>query len=42
MTKVFVIGLDCAPPEIVFDPAMPLPNLRALMDQGISGPMAWA
>lgn len=40
MTKVFVIGLDCAPPEIVFDPAMPLPNLRALMDQGISGPMA--
>ncbi len=38
--KVFVIGLDCAPPELIFDAWRDqLPNFRALMDQGAYGDM---
>lgn len=40
MGRLFVIGLDCAPPEIIFDPALPLPNLRALMARGAHAPIA--
>ncbi len=33
--KVFVIGLDCAPPELIFDAwRNELPNLKKLMDRG--------
>ena len=33
--KVFVIGLDCAPPEMLFDAwRHELPNLKKLMDRG--------
>lgn len=33
--KVFVIGLDCAPPELIFDAwRNELPNLKALLDGG--------
>ncbi len=33
--KVFVIGLDCAPPELIFDEwRHQLPNLKKLMDRG--------
>ncbi|MCK4449010.1 MAG: alkaline phosphatase family protein, partial [Anaerolineae bacterium] len=36
--KVFVIGLDCAAPELVFDAWRDqLPNLRRLMEGGIYG-----
>jgi len=36
--KVFVIGLDCAAPELVFDAwRNQLPNLRRLMESGIYG-----
>lgn len=36
--KVFVIGLDCAPPELVFDAwRHELPNLGRLMSQGVYG-----
>ncbi|MFQ5866018.1 MAG: alkaline phosphatase family protein [bacterium] len=36
--KVFVIGLDCAPPELIFDQyKSELPNLSRLMEQGIYG-----
>jgi predicted AlkP superfamily phosphohydrolase/phosphomutase len=36
--KVFVIGLDCAAPELVFDTWRDqLPNLRQLMERGIYG-----
>src|SRR5258706_3742011 len=39
-SKVCVIGLDCAPPELVFDKWRDdLPNLRRLMDSGIYGPL---
>jgi predicted AlkP superfamily phosphohydrolase/phosphomutase len=38
--KVFVIGLDCAPPELVFDAWRDdLPNMRELMDGGAYGEM---
>jgi len=38
--KVFVIGLDCAPPELIFDAWRDeLPNFRSLMDQGAFGEM---
>ena len=37
-TKVLVIGLDCAGPELVFDRFKDeLPNLSAMMDNGIYG-----
>jgi predicted AlkP superfamily phosphohydrolase/phosphomutase len=36
--KVFVIGLDCAPPELLFDAwRHSLPNLKRLMDGGAYG-----
>ena len=36
--KVCVIGLDCAPPELVFDQwREQLPNLRRVMDSGVYG-----
>lgn len=38
--KVFVIGLDCATPQLVFDQWRDvLPNTAALMDEGIWGPL---
>ena len=38
MKKVFVIGLDCAEPTLVFDRWRDvLPNLRRLMDRGVYG-----
>ena len=38
--KVLLLGLDCAPPELVFDRLRPrLPNLARLMDGGIWGPL---
>ncbi len=40
MTKVAVIGLDCAVPELVFDRWKDeLPNLKALMESGVYGRM---
>jgi len=40
MTKVFVIGLDCAEPSLVFDRwRAHLPNLRRLMEGGTYGPL---
>ena len=39
-SKVCVIGLDCAAPELVFDLwADVLPNLRGLMQSGMYGPL---
>lgn len=39
-SKVCVIGLDCAPPELVFDRwRADLPNLSRLMDAGVYGPL---
>jgi len=39
--KVFVIGLDCAPPEHVFEAwRSELPNLNKLMSQGVYGKLA--
>jgi predicted AlkP superfamily phosphohydrolase/phosphomutase len=36
--KVLVIGLDCAPPELVFEQwRADLPNFRRVMDQGVWG-----
>lgn len=36
--RVFVIGLDCAPPELIFDHYKDaLPNIKRLMEQGIYG-----
>lgn len=36
--KVFVIGLDCAPPELIFDRhKSELPNISRLIEQGIYG-----
>ncbi|RKY62943.1 MAG: phosphodiesterase [Candidatus Latescibacterota bacterium] len=38
MKRVFVIGLDCAAPELVFDRWRDdLPNLRRLMESGVYG-----
>lgn len=38
MTKLFVIGLDCAAPELVFDAwRNELPNLDRLMKEGVYG-----
>lgn len=38
--KVFILGLDCAPPELVFRRWKDdLPNLSRLMDQGMYGPL---
>jgi predicted AlkP superfamily phosphohydrolase/phosphomutase len=38
MSKVFVIGLDCAEPTLVFDRWRDLlPNFRRLMDRGVYG-----
>jgi len=38
--KVVVIGLDCAPPELVFDRWLSkLPNIKRLVDTGIYGPI---
>ncbi len=40
-TRVCVIGLDCAPPELVLDRWVgDLPNLRRLMASGLYGPLA--
>ena len=36
--KVLIIGLDCAPPELIFDQYIPdLPNIRNLIERGIYG-----
>lgn len=35
--KVVVVGLDSAPPDIVFDRAEEFPVLKALMDEGVHG-----
>ncbi|MCL5283306.1 MAG: alkaline phosphatase family protein [Armatimonadetes bacterium] len=36
--KVAVIGLDCLPPELIFDRWLPmLPNMRSLVDHGLWG-----
>jgi predicted AlkP superfamily phosphohydrolase/phosphomutase len=35
--KVVVVGLDCAPPEIVFDRKADLPVLAGLIERGIHG-----
>jgi predicted AlkP superfamily phosphohydrolase/phosphomutase len=38
--RLFVIGLDCAEPSLVFDRwKEDLPNLRGLMDAGVYGPL---
>ncbi|MGH2825923.1 MAG: alkaline phosphatase family protein, partial [Actinomycetota bacterium] len=38
--KVMVIGLDCAPPEHVFDEyADDIPNLTKLRENGLYGPL---
>lgn len=38
--KVVVIGLDCAPPQLVFDKFLPhLPNIGKLVENGIFGPL---
>ncbi len=38
--KVFVIGLDCAPPELLFDKwREDLPNLKAIFDSGATSTM---
>lgn len=38
--KVVVIGLDCAPPELVFERYRDsMPNVARLVDEGSSGPM---
>lgn len=37
MKKVFVIGLDCAPPSIVFDRREEFPNLNRLISEGCRG-----
>ena len=40
MSKVAVIGLDCAEPKLVFGPWLDqLPNLRGLVDAGTWGPL---
>ena len=38
--RMIVIGLDCAPPELVFDRYLDvMPNVRAMMDRGTWGPL---
>ena len=38
--KVIVIGLDCAPPDLVFEKWKDkLPVLRGLMEKGVYGPL---
>jgi predicted AlkP superfamily phosphohydrolase/phosphomutase len=38
MRKVFLLGLDCAAPELIFDKwRQELPNLRGLIEKGIYG-----
>lgn len=38
--KVFVIGLDSAPPELLFDRLLDdLPNIKKLLEKSIYGPM---
>ncbi len=40
MTKVLLLGLDCADPRLVFDRwRQELPNLRRLMEAGVWGPL---
>lgn len=39
LRKIAVIGLDCAPPSIVFNESINLPNIRSLMRHGVWGPM---
>jgi predicted AlkP superfamily phosphohydrolase/phosphomutase len=36
--KVFVIGLDCATPRIVFDRREEFPNINKLIEKGVSAP----
>ncbi|MGZ5438997.1 MAG: alkaline phosphatase family protein, partial [Candidatus Aminicenantales bacterium] len=36
-TKVLVVGLDCATPQVVFDHSDELPVLKGLMDRGVHG-----
>ena len=36
MKKVFVIGLDCVPPRIIFDRKEELPHLKYLIENGTS------
>ncbi len=39
--KLLIIGLDCAPPELVFERFLiDLPNIRRLVDSGTWGPLA--
>ena len=35
--RLLIVGLDCAPPSLVFDRAAELPNLKKLMDKGVYG-----
>ena len=38
--KVLVIGLDCAPPELIFDRFLnDLPNIKSLIQNGMYGPL---
>lgn len=38
--KVLILGLDCAPPDWVFDRWLPdLPNIRRLVENGLWGPI---
>jgi len=38
MSKVFVFGIDGAPPELIFDKYLgELPNIKSLIDKGIHG-----
>ncbi|HID10402.1 MAG TPA: nucleotide pyrophosphatase, partial [Candidatus Latescibacteria bacterium] len=40
MGKIFVIGLDAAPPKLVFEDFRDeLPNLAEMMDHGVYGPL---
>jgi predicted AlkP superfamily phosphohydrolase/phosphomutase len=40
-TRVAVIGLDCAPPELLFGDLLDnLPNIRSLVERGIRGELA--
>ena len=36
-TKVLIVGLDCATPQIVFDRREELPVLKGLMEKGLHG-----
>ena len=37
--RLLIIGLDCAPPSLIFDRADKLPNLNRLMTDGVFGPL---